>query len=138
MSQPPLDSNRFGKNTTNGKTSPIDLIPVKNTPEPTPQTLPTDLPTLPTYPSEKNGKVHVPGDPDPEPSSSDLSSKNLIHRMMTIPVNQLKRNSIRRKSVVNTRNMTCQNYFQSILLFLTTVNTYANDITRIAIGKRIR
>ena len=37
MSRPPLDSNPFGINTTNGATSPIDSIPVgTETPEPTP------------------------------------------------------------------------------------------------------
>ena len=60
---------------TNGTTSPIDSIPVgTKMPEPTPQTRPTDFPTLPTDLLEKNGKAHVPGDPDPDPSSSDSSS----------------------------------------------------------------
>ena len=34
-------------------------------------TLPTDLP-------EQNGKLHVPGDPDPDPSSLDSSSNKYI------------------------------------------------------------
>ena len=60
MSQPTLDSTPLGTNTTNGTTSPIDSIPVKKTPEPTPLTRPTEL-------SEQNGKAHVPGEPYPDP-----------------------------------------------------------------------
>ena len=44
MSRPPLDSTPFGANTTNGTTSPIDLIPVRTKiPDPTPQTVPKYL-----------------------------------------------------------------------------------------------
>ena len=69
MSQPHLNLTPLGTNTTNGKTSPIHLIPVgTKTPEPMPLTRPTELP-------EQNGKAHVPGEPDPDPSSSDSSSK---------------------------------------------------------------
>ena len=76
MSRPPLDSTHFGTNTTNGTTSPIDLIPVRTkTPEPTPQTRPIDSSTPLTDSSEQNGKAHVPGDQDPDPSSSDSSLK---------------------------------------------------------------
>ena len=65
MSQSPLYSTPLGTNTTNGKTSPIDSIPGgTKTPEPTPLTRPTEL-------SEQNVKLHVPGEPDPDPSSSD-------------------------------------------------------------------
>ena len=68
MSQPPLDLTPLGNKTTNGTTSPIDLIPVgTKTPEPTP-------PTLPNYFPEQNGKLHVSGDLDPDPSLSDSSS----------------------------------------------------------------
>ena len=49
--------------------STIDLIPVgTKTPDPLPQTQPKELP-------EENGKGHIPDEPDPEKSSSDLSSK---------------------------------------------------------------
>ena len=76
MSRPPLDSNPLGTNTTNKKTSPIDSIPVgTKIPDPTPVTPPTDSQTLPTYFPDQNGKVNVPGDPDPDPSSSDSSLK---------------------------------------------------------------
>ena len=68
MSQPTLDSTLLDTNTTNGKTSPIDSILVgTKTPEPTPLTRPTEL-------SEQNGKAPVPGDLDPDPSSSESSS----------------------------------------------------------------
>ena len=63
MSRPTLDSTPLGKNMTKGKTSPIDSSPVgTKTPESMPLTRPTEL-------SEQNGKAHVPGDPDPYPSS---------------------------------------------------------------------
>ena len=59
----------IGTNTTNGKTSPIDSIPVRTkTPDPTPQTRPTEF-------LEQNGKLYVPGDPDPDPSLSYSSPK---------------------------------------------------------------
>ena len=107
MSRPALDSTPFGTNTTNRTMSPIDLVPVgTKTPEPMPRTRPTDFPKLPTDLPEKNIIVCVPGDPDPDPSSSDSSLKNIIRRMIEIPVNQLKGNVIRRKSVGNTRNRT--------------------------------
>ena len=69
MSRPNFDLTPLGKKTNNGKTSPIDSIPVgTKMPEPTPMTRPTELP-------ERNGKTHVPGDPYPDPSSSDSSLK---------------------------------------------------------------
>ena len=68
MSRPTLDSNPLGTNTINRKTSPIDLIPVvTKTPETTPLTRPTESP-------DQNGKAYVPGEPDPDLSSSDSSS----------------------------------------------------------------
>ena len=76
MSRPPLDSTPIGTDTNKGKTSPIDLIPVgTKTTEPTPLTPPTYFTTLPTDLTEQNGKSHVPGDPDPDPSLSDPSPK---------------------------------------------------------------
>ena len=43
MSQPPLESTPIGTNTTNGIMSPIDSIIIgTKTPEPTPQTRPTE------------------------------------------------------------------------------------------------
>ena len=69
MSRPTLGLTPLGMNTTNRTTSPIDSVPVgtENT-EPTPLTRPIELP-------EQNGKSHVPGDPDPEPSLLDSLSK---------------------------------------------------------------
>ena len=67
MSRPPLDSTPLGTNTTNRTIPPIESFPVgTKLPEPTPLTPPTEF-------SEQNGKGHVPGDPDPDPSSSDSS-----------------------------------------------------------------
>ena len=69
MNRSLLDLTHLGTNTANGTTSHIDSIQLgKKTPEPTPLTQPTELP-------EQNGKAHVPGEPDPDPSLSDSSSK---------------------------------------------------------------
>ena len=65
MSQPTLDSIPLGTNTTNGTTSPIDSILVREkTPKPTPLTGPTKF-------LEQNGEAHIPGEPDTVQSSSD-------------------------------------------------------------------
>ena len=73
MSQPTLGSTPIGTNTTNGKTSPIDLIPVGTKMSETMQL------TRPTKLSEKNGKAHVPDDPDPGSLLSDSSLKKKKH-----------------------------------------------------------
>ena len=68
MRRPHLDSTPLGTNRTNRTTSHIDSNPVgKKTPEPTPLTRPIESP-------EQNGKAHVPGELDPDPTSSDSSS----------------------------------------------------------------
>ena len=66
MSPPPLDLTPIGMNTINVTTLPIDLIPVKKNA----RAYATDTTNMF---SEENGKAHVPGDPDPDPSSSDSS-----------------------------------------------------------------
>ena len=77
MSRPPLDSTPIGTDTTYGKTSPSDLIPVRTKSlKPMPLTLPTDSPALPMNFQEENGKSNVPGDLDPDPSFSDSSKKS--------------------------------------------------------------
>ena len=53
---------------------------------------------------------------------------NLICRMIAIPVNQIKRNVIRRKSVGNTINRTLQAHRRAILIRLITVITDASNI----------
>ena len=81
MSQPALDSKNISMsrptleytpnvfNTKDGTMSSIDSILIRTkTPEPTLLTRPTEFP-------EKNGNMHVPYDPDPDPSLSDRSSK---------------------------------------------------------------
>ena len=69
MSRPTLDSTHLGMNKTDISTSPIDSIPVgTKTTDPTSLTLPMEFP-------EKKGKAHVPGDLDPDPSLSYLSSE---------------------------------------------------------------
>ena len=69
MSRPPLDLTPRGTKTTNVRTSTIYSIPVRpKTPDPMPLTPPMDFP-------EQNGKLHVPGDPDPDPTLPDSSSK---------------------------------------------------------------
>ena len=76
MIRPPLESTPFGTNTTNRPTSPIDSITIRTkTPEPTPRTRTTNSPTLPKYLPYQNGKAHILGDLDPDPSLSDSSSK---------------------------------------------------------------
>ena len=49
--------------------------------------------------TEQNGKVHVPGEPDPNPSLPDSQSKNWIRQMIAIKVNQIRRKAIRRKAI---------------------------------------
>ena len=74
MSRLPLDLTPIATNTTNPKTSPIDLITIgTKTPEPTPRTLPTEKSTRPMESSKQNGKVHVPEDTELDPSFSDSS-----------------------------------------------------------------
>ena len=68
MNQLPLDPNTIFTDTTNGTTLPIDLIPIgTKTPDPTPQTRPSDS-------SKRKGKVHVPENPEIDPSLSESSS----------------------------------------------------------------
>ena len=74
-SQPLLGSTPLGTNMNNGTTSPSDPIPVKKQPKPMPLTLPRDSPPLPTDFTDQNGKSHVPGNPDPDPSLSYSSSE---------------------------------------------------------------
>ena len=50
--------------------------------------------------------------------------------MIAIPVNQIKRNVIRRKSVGNTINRTLQAHRRAILILPTTVITDANDVKK--------
>ena len=65
MSQPTLDSTPLGKITTNRTMSHIESILVgTKTPEPTPLTQRKEF-------TEQNGKLHVPGEPYPDPSLSD-------------------------------------------------------------------
>ena len=68
MSGPPLDSTAIGKNMTNGTMSTIDSIKVgTKSPAPIPLTRPTELP-------EQNENFHVPGELNPDPSSSESST----------------------------------------------------------------
>ena len=84
MSQPPLDSTPLGRNTTNGTTSPSDSIPVETKlPKPTPLTLTTDSPALPT---------DLPVDRYPDPSSSYSSNNyNLLNDTNSSKSNKKKR-----------------------------------------------
>ena len=91
-----------------------------------PLTRPTEFP--------ENEKGHVPNKPDPEPSSSDLSSKKSLSESSS---KKKKRN--KKKNVVKTGKMTCQTHLRAtILTFPMTVITYASNIKRRAIGKRTR
>ena len=99
--------------------------------------MPTPI-TRPIYLLEQNRKVHIPGEPDPDPSTSDSSSKK-YNSLKDINYSKSNKNkSIRRKSVVNTRNRTPQTRRQAILILPTTVTTEASDVKRRAIGKRVR
>ena len=87
MSQPILELTPLSTNTTNGTTSPTDSIPVEGEmPEPTTLTQPTEF-------LEKNGKGHVLGDPDPDPSFSDSSPNkyNLLNNRNSSKSNKSKR-----------------------------------------------
>ena len=95
MSRPPLESTPLGTNTNNRSTSPIDLIPVgTKMPDPTPLTPPTDLPTdLP----EKMEKRTYQGTRIKTHHHHIHRQKNLIRRMIAIPVNRLKKESDKNK-----------------------------------------
>ena len=68
MSQPSLDSTTIGTNTTNITTSQLDSNHIgTRTQYPTPLTRPMDS-------SKRKGKLHVPEDPESDPSLSDSSS----------------------------------------------------------------
>ena len=74
MSWPPLDSALIRTNMTIGTKSKLDSIPIgTKTPEPMPQTLPTDLSTWPTENSKQKEKGHLPTDPELYSSPSDSS-----------------------------------------------------------------
>ena len=100
MNQPHLGSTLLGTNLNNRKTSPIESIPFgTKMPEATPRTLPTDV-------SEQNGKAHVPGDPDLDPSLSDSSSNKSNSLNYTNSSKSIKINMIRRK-VSGTQETVC-------------------------------
>ena len=65
-----------------------------------PLTRPTEFP--------ENEKGHVPNKPDPEPSSSDLSSKKSLSESSS---KKKKRN--KKKNVVKTGKMTCQTHLRA-------------------------
>ena len=92
MSRPTLDSTPLGTNTNNGTTTPIDLIPVE-TKSPYPMPL-----ILTTYFPEQNGKLHVPGDPDPDASLSYSSCNkyNLLNDSNSSKSNKKKRDKKKR------------------------------------------
>ena len=101
-------------------------------PEPTPLTRPTDFP-------EENGKSHIPGDPDLDPSSSDSSLKTFNSLNDRNSSKSKKRNAIRRKNVRKTRKMILQTHHLSkIMIRPTIVITDANYVRGRAIGKRIQ
>ena len=100
MSRPTLDLTPIGKNTTNETISPIDLIPVgTKMPEPTPLTRPTELP-------EKTEKRTYQGTWIHTHHCQTHHRINLICRMIPIPVNQRKINTIRRKLLSHCANIT--------------------------------
>ena len=67
MSRPLLDSTPIGTNTKNVTTSHLDSTAIgKKSPDPNPLTRPTDS-------SEFKGKLHVPEDPESDPSLLDSS-----------------------------------------------------------------
>ena len=82
-----MDSTPLGKNTNKRTASPSDSITIGGKlPEPTPLTLPTDF--------KKNGKAHVSGYPDQDPSWSESSSKiyNFSNDRYSSKSNKIKRN----------------------------------------------
>ena len=100
MNRSPLESTLLGTNTNNKTTSPIDSIPVRTKmPEPTPLTRPTEL-------VEENGKSHVPGEPDQDPSSSNSSSNKSNLSKCGNYSKSTKNKLIRRKIFLNIRNRT--------------------------------
>ena len=76
IGQAPLESTPLGMNKNNGTTSPSYSIPIrKQLTKPTPLTIPTDSPSLPTDFPEQDEKTNIPGVTDPDSSLSDSSSK---------------------------------------------------------------
>ena len=145
MSQPPLDSTTIDTNTTDRTMSQIELIPIKKTPEITPQTQPTESSTRltelskrPTDSSKRKGKLHVPADPDSEPSLSELSPSkyNFLTDINYSKPEGKKHN--KKKNSENTRNRTCQIHHQAIMIRPTTVTIDVGQAKkRKATGKRI-
>ena len=122
MSRPTLDSTNIGTNATNRTTSPIDSIPVRTKmPDPTPLTLPTEF-------TEKMEKRTYQGKRIHTHHRQTHHLTNIIRQIIEIPVNQRKRNAIRRKIVVNTGKMTRQtHHLATILIRPTIVITDASD-----------
>ena len=123
--RPHLDLTTLGMNTINGTTSPIDSIPVeKKTPDPTPLTQPTES-------SEQNGKAHVPGELDPDPSlpesqsnKSNLSNDSNYSKLIK---KKSDKNKNRHK---NNKNITRQTHRQAIMIHPKTVTTDARDVKK--------
>ena len=132
MSRPLFDSTHFGTNVTNRTTSPIDSISVgTKTPEPTPLKQPMELP-------EQNGKYHVPGERDPDPSSSDSSLNKSNSSKDSNSSKFVKKESDKNIFFVNTKNMTHWTHHQAILIHPTTVTTCASDVKKNPFGKGIQ
>ena len=121
---------------TNGITSPIDSIPVRTQmSEPTPQTQPTNSSTLEMDLPKQMEKHTYQGTRIQTLNCQTHHQTNLIYLRIAIPVNQLKRNTIRRKSVGNTRNITRQTHRTAILIRPTTVIIDPSKVKRRAIIK---
>ena len=72
-------------------------------------------------------KTHIPGELDPDPSSSDSLSHKSNSPKDSNYSKSSKKKAIRRKSVINTKKRTRQNHHRSILIRPTTVTTYAKQ-----------
>ena len=115
MSQPPSDSTPIGTNTTNVKTSHLDLTPIGiKTPNPKTLTRPTDL-------SKRNGKRTYQRNRSQTHHCQTHHRVNLIRPMTANTENKRVRDAIKRKRVGNSRNRTRQTHRLATLIFTTKV-----------------
>ena len=156
MSQPPLDLTLIGTNTTNGTTSPIDLITIGTIIQ-TPrhkhdlwirqhdQRILQSEKEKRTYQRTQSQTHHIQTHHRSNlirwmtEIATNLEAKtNMIWPMIASTEYPKARNVIKIKIAGNTRNRTCQTHSKAILIRLTKVPIDARDakIGR-AIGKRI-
>ena len=129
MRRPPLDSTPLGTHKNNGKTSPIDSIPVgKKRRSLCHWQHQRICEHYQRICQSKMEKCTYQGNRIQTHHCQTHHQKNLIRWITPTPVNQLKSKLVRRKIVGNTRNSTRQTRRRAILIRLTIVTTEASNI----------